>query len=114
MRAALDLPVELRHQRVRMRSAGERVPMRAMGRGEHVAVLHRAADAHRDRLLADRHVQEARELAGPKPLLDHLLEPPDQKHLPVEVSQPLLGETTFPTFTLGHGPAVYAAWNGAR
>ena len=60
VRAALDLPVELGHQRVRVRAARERVPVRAMGGAEDVAVLHRRADADLGRLLADRDVQEAR------------------------------------------------------
>ena len=60
VRAALDLPVELRHHRVRVRAARERVAVRAVGRGEDVALLHRLADADRDGLLADRDVQEAR------------------------------------------------------
>ena len=42
VRAALDLPVELGHDRVRVRAARERVPVRAVRRGEDVAVLHRA------------------------------------------------------------------------
>ena len=60
VRAALDLAVELGHHRVGGRAARERVAVRAMGRREDVAVLHRAADADRDGLLADRDVQEAR------------------------------------------------------
>ena len=74
VRAALDLPVQLRHQLVRMRPARERVRVRAVRRGEDVAVLHRLADADRDRLLADRDMEEARQLAGAEPLLDLLLE----------------------------------------
>ena len=52
----------------------------------------RVADADRDRLLADRDVQEAGQLAGAEPLLDLLLEAPDQQHLAQEVAQPLLGQ----------------------
>ena len=89
---ALDLAVELRHQRVRMRAARERVPVGAVGRGEDVAVLHRLADADRDRLLADRDVQEAGQLAGAEALLDLLLEAADQQHLAEEVAQLLVRE----------------------
>ena len=77
------------------RSARERVPVGAMGRGEGVAVLHRLADADRDRLLADRDVQEARQLAGAEPLLDLLLEAPDEEHLAQEVPQRLLVQGAF-------------------
>ena len=94
VRAALELPVQLGHERVRVRAARERVPVRAMGRGEDVAVVHRLADADRDRLLADRDVQEPGQLAGPEPLLDLLLEPPDQQHLAQEVAQPLLRQAS--------------------
>ena len=101
VRAALDLPVQLGHQRVRGRPARERVPVGAMGRGEDVAVLHRLADADLGRLLADRDVQEPRQVAGTEPLLDLLLETPDQEHLAQEVAQPLLGYSP-PFFHLGH------------
>ena len=37
VRAALELAVELGHQLVRVRPLGERVPVRAVGRGDHVA-----------------------------------------------------------------------------
>jgi hypothetical protein len=57
------------------------VPVRAVRRGEHVAVVHRPAHADRNRLLADRDVQEPRQLAGAKAFLDFLLEAPDQEHL---------------------------------
>ena len=92
VRAALELAVELGHQLVRMRALGERVPVRAVGRGDHVAVLERAADADRDRFLTDRDVQEAGQLAGAEALLDLLLEAPDQEHLAEEVAQRLLGQ----------------------
>ena len=42
-----------------------------------------------DGLLADRDVQEARQLAGAEPLLDLLLEAPDEQHLAEEVPQAL-------------------------
>ena len=90
MRAALDLPVELGHHGVRVRAARERVPVRAVRRREHVVVLHRGADADRDRLLADRDVQEAGQVAGAEPLLHLLLEPADEEHGVEEVAQRVL------------------------
>ena len=75
-----------------MRPARERVCVRAVRGGEDVAVLHRLADADRDRLLADRDMEEARQLAGAEPLLDLLLDVPDEEHLPEEVAQAFLGE----------------------
>ena len=92
VRAALELPVQLRHHRVRMRAARERVPVSAMRRREDVAVLHRLADADRHRLLPDRDVEEAGQLAGAKPLLNLRLEPPDEEHLAEEVTQPIFGK----------------------
>src|SRR6185312_13644833 len=50
-RAAFDLAVELGHDGVRRGAARERVTVRAMRRGEDVAVLHRLADADGDGLL---------------------------------------------------------------
>src|SRR5579862_108968 len=90
VRAALELAVELRHQRIRVRAARQGVRVRPMGGGEHVAVLHRVADADRDCLLPDRDMQEPRQLAGPKPLLDLLFEAPDQQHLAEKAAQPLV------------------------
>src|SRR5262249_15820358 len=71
-RATLDLAVELCHHRVWVRAPGERVAVRPVRRGEDIAVLHRLADADRDRLLPDRNVQEPRQLAGAEALLDLL------------------------------------------
>ena len=114
VRAALDLPVELRHQRVRVRAARERVPVGAMGRAEDVAVLHRGADADLGRLLPDRDVEEPGQLAGAKPLLDLLLEPPDQEHLAQEVPEPVLGQGA-PLLDLRHcALSVRSAADGAR
>src|SRR5439155_1594535 len=79
VRAALELSVQLGHELVRRRALGERVAMRAMRRADDVAFLQRAADADRDGLLADRHVQESGQLSGPEALLDLLLEAPDEK-----------------------------------
>src|SRR5581483_1920287 len=95
VRAALDLPVELRHHLVRVRAPCERVAVRAMRRGEDVA---------RDRLLADRDVEEARQLARAEALLDLLLEVADQQHLLQELPQPLPGERSPLALDLGHEP----------
>jgi hypothetical protein len=73
--------------------------------GEDVAVVHRLADADRDRLLADGDVEEAGQLAGPEALLDLLLEAPDQEHLPQEVALALLGQAASRlALDLGHRP----------
>ena len=90
VRAALELAVELGHDLVRVRALGERVAVRAVGRGEDVALLERVADADGDRLLADRDVQEPGQLAGAEPLLHLLLEAPDEQHLAEELAQQLL------------------------
>ena len=74
-----------------------------MCRRDDVALLQRAADADRDGLLADRDVQEAGQLPGAEPLLDLLLEPPDQQHLAEEVAQIRLRERSF-LLHLRHGP----------
>ena len=102
VRAAFLLPVELGHQLVRVRALGEGVGVRAMGGGDHVAVLERAADADRARLLSDRDVQEAGELPGAEPLLDLLLEAADEEHLPQSVAQVALRECRL-CFHLCHG-----------
>jgi hypothetical protein len=52
-------------------------------------------DADRDGLLADRDVQEARQLAGAEPLLDLLLEAADEEHVAQEVAQRLLADCGF-------------------
>ena len=52
----------------------------------------RAADADGARLLADRHVEESRQLAGAEPLLDLLLEAADEEHLAQDVAQVALRE----------------------
>jgi hypothetical protein len=57
--AALDLAVELGHHLVGMRALGDRVPVRAVRGGDHVALVERPADTDRDRLLADGDVEEA-------------------------------------------------------
>ena len=89
-RAALQLAVELRHHRVDVRALGDRVPVRAVRRGDHVVRLERRHHARRDGLLADRDVQEARQLAGAEALLDLLLEAPDQQHLAEKLAETLV------------------------
>ena len=74
-----------------------------MRRREDVAVLHRLADADRGRLLADRDVQEAGQLAGAEPLLHLLLEAADQQHLAEELAQPVLRERRALLLDLCHG-----------
>ncbi len=74
-----------------MRAARERVPVRAMRGREDVAVLHRRAHADLGRFLADGDMEEARQLARAKSLLDLLLEASDEQHLAQEVTQPLVG-----------------------
>ena len=69
--------------------------MRAVGGGDHVAVLERAADPDGDRFLADRDVQEPGQLSRAKPLLDLLLEAPDQQHLAEELAQIRFRERAF-------------------
>ena len=63
------------------------MPVRAVGRGDHVVFLERGADAHGDGLLADRDVQEPGELSRAEPLLDLLLETPDEQHLSEELAE---------------------------
>jgi hypothetical protein len=68
------------------------VRVRAVGRGDHVPLLQRAASPDRNRLLPDRDMQEASEVACSEALLDLLLEAADQHHLPEEVEELLAGE----------------------
>ena len=91
-RAALLLAVELGHDRVHVRALGDRVAVRAVRRGDHVVGLERGADAGGDRLLADRDVQEAGQLAGAEALLHLLLEAADEQHLAEQLAQTLVRE----------------------
>jgi hypothetical protein len=68
------------------------VPVRSVGRGDHIALFERAANPDRDRFLADGGVQEAGELAGTEALGHLLLEAPDQQHLAKEGDQLLTGQ----------------------
>ena len=84
-----------------MRPPRERVPVRAMSRGEDVAVVHRLANPDSDRFLPDRDVQEAGQLSRAETLLDLLLEAPDQEHLAQKVAQALLAQRAF-SLHFGH------------
>ena len=67
-------------------------------------------------LLADRDVQEARQLAGAEALLDLLLETADQQHLAEELAQPLVGQSCSRSrlpLDLGHG-AVHLSCDPMR
>ena len=66
-----------------------------MRRGDHIALVERAADAHGAGLLPDRDVQEPGQLARAEALLDLLLEAPDQEHLAQKLAQCLLVEGAF-------------------
>src|SRR5204863_7235279 len=63
----------------------------------------RPANADVDGLLADRDVQEARQLTRPEAFLDLLLEAPDQEHFPEEFAQRLFGDPAA-LFDFRHGP----------
>ena len=101
---ALDLAVELRHHLVRMRSLGERVPVRAVRGGDDVVLLERLADADRDRLLADRDMKESGQLTGAEALLHLLLETADEQHLPQELLQAPAGRNLPLFLERGHAP----------
>src|SRR6266542_1746444 len=102
VRAPLLLAVELGHHLVRVRPLRERVPVCAMSRGDHVALLERAADTDGAGFLADGHVQEAGQLAGAEALLDLLLEAADEQHLAQRVEKVALRECRL-RFHLRHG-----------
>ena len=82
----------------------------AVGRGDDVLARERRAHARGDGLLPDRDVQETGELAGAEPLLDLLLEAPDEQHLTEEAAQPLLRDAPSPgaglLFDRRHEPAI--------
>src|SRR5437879_889030 len=86
-----------------------------MSGGDRVPFLERAANAHRHRLLADRDVQEPRQLARAEPLLDLLLEAPDQEHLAQVVGGELKllasGETVASPPT--ERPTLEGSWDAA-
>ncbi len=102
VRAALELPVQLRHQLVRVRALREGVPVRAVSGGDDVAFLERSTDADSDCFLADRHMEESRQLACSEALFDLFLEAPDEQHLAEELAQQLGRDRPLPLH-LGHG-----------
>ncbi len=89
--AAFDLAVQLGHDPLDGRSLRDRVTVRAMRRRDDVLARERGTDPGRGRLLADRDVQEPRQLARAEPILDLLLEATDQEHLAEESAQNLPG-----------------------
>ena len=80
LRDALLAPEQLGHDAIGVRPAGQRVPVRAVGRDQVVVVAHRPAGADDRRLLADRQVQEAADLGLRIHLPGALLEAPDEHH----------------------------------
>ncbi len=102
--ASFDLAVELRHELVRVHALRQRMRVRTVGRGDDVAVLERAADADRDRLLADRHVEEAGQVSGPEALLHLLFEAANEQHLAEEEKEPLVREGVALLLDPCHGP----------
>lgn len=80
----------------------ERVPVRSMGGRDHVAVLQRAADSDGARLLPDRDVQEAGQLASAEPLLHLFLEAADEEHVAQDVLEIGLRQAR-PLLHPGHG-----------
>ena len=85
-----------------MRAPRQRVPVGAVGRREDIAFGHRLADADIDGLLADRDVQEARQVAGAEALLHPFLEPADEQHLAQELAERLVVQRSS-LLDLGHG-----------
>ena len=106
VRAALRLAVELGHDLVRMRALRERMAVRAVRGGDHVAVLERPADADGTRLLPDRNVQEPGQLTRAEPLLDLLFEAPNQQHFAQNVLQLVLAQRGLLLLHLCHGRSV--------
>ena len=84
--------VDLGHHRPEVAALGDAVAVAAVGARDVVVVVEVGADARRDRLLADVHVHEARDLTGAELARDPLLEEPDREHRPVEAEQRLRGD----------------------
>jgi hypothetical protein len=83
---ALAAGEQLGHHPVDLHAAGEAVTVAAVGGGHVVALRQRGADAGGDRLLAERGVDEAGDLAVAVELGDARLEGPDQGHRRVQIS----------------------------
>src|SRR5215471_15161228 len=92
VRAALGLPVHLGHDGVDRRALRDRVRVRPVGRRDHVTLLERGAYPRRDRLLADRDVEESGKLSRAESVLHLLLEAADDEHLAEQLAQPRVGE----------------------
>jgi hypothetical protein len=101
--AALAQPVdaaeELGHDAAGIRSARERVPVRAVRGDEVVLVAQRARRADDRRLLADREVQESADLRLRVHLARALLEAADEHHR----REPLAGGVRFGEASLSGG-----------
>ncbi len=96
--AAFGLPVQLGHDPLDRSSLRDRVAVRAMGRRDDVLARERSADAGRGGLLADRDMEESRQLTRAKAILHLLLEPADEEHLPEEAAQDFFGDASPPGF----------------
>ena len=76
--------------------------MGSVSGSEHVTFGHGLADADIDGFLADRDVQESRQVAGAEPLLHALFEAPDEQHLAQELAERLVVQRPS-LLDLGHG-----------
>jgi hypothetical protein len=86
---AVTAPEQLRHRAPRIAALGQAVAVLAIRRDGVVVVAQRGGDAGRDRLLADRQVQEAPDLAEGVVLRRLLLEAADQHHVGEEAPRQL-------------------------
>jgi hypothetical protein len=87
-----------------MRPLRQRVPVRAVRGGDDVVLLERLADPHRNRLLADRDMEESGQLPGAEALLHLLLETADEQHFPQEFLQASTGRNLPLFLKRGHAP----------
>jgi hypothetical protein len=69
-----------------------------------VVLLERLADPDRDRLLADRDMEESGQLTGAEALLHLLLEAADEQHFPQELLQASAGRNLPLFLKRGHAP----------
>ena len=84
------LAEHFRHDALGIQAACDGPTVVAVGRQQVVVRPHRLACAGGDGLLADVQVQKAADLAGGVQLGCFLLEPADQRHLPVQLQQLLM------------------------